>query len=265
MIGRPGSSRAGSAINPLERMKHSLLFASLLAAMHLGICGAAAQQTPVGPDSKGGFSGKVVETMDAGEYTYVRVDTGKTNVWAAAPRFAVKVGDTASLAAGMPMPKYHSKTLNRDFDVVYFTDRVSVNGSATSPEAAGAMQELPKGHPPIGGAPTAKPKVDLSGIKKAEGGKTVAEVYAEQAKLSGKQVKVRGKVVKYNPNIMGKNWVHLRDGTGSEGSNDLLLTTSSETKVGDTVLATGTVALNRDFGANYKYAVMLEDAKLAVE
>ncbi len=248
-------------------MKHSIFLASLLVSLHLGIglCRAAEQQIATGPDAKGGFSGKVVEAMDAGDYTYVRIDTGKTNVWAAAPKFAVKVGDSASLAAGMPMPKYHSKTLNRDFDVVYFTDRVSVNGSPGSTETAGAMPELPKGHPPIGGAMAAKPKVDLSGIKKAEGGKTVAEVYSEQAKLKGKQVKVRGKVVKYNGNIMGKNWVHLRDGTGSEGSNDLLVTTDSEAKVGDTVLATGTVALNKDFGANYKYPVMLEDAKLAVE
>lgn len=233
--------------------------------MHLSLSSAVAQPTSQAPDSKGAISGKVIETMDAGEYTYVRINAGKTNVWAAAPKFAVKVGDTASLAAGMPMPKYHSKTLNRDFDVVYFTDHVAVNGSPSPSEAAGTMQELPKGHPPIGGAPTAKATIDLSGIKKAEGGKTVAEVYTEQAKLKGQQIKVRGKVVKYNPNIMGKNWVHLRDGTGKEGSNDLLVTTDSDAKVGDTVLVMGTVALNKDFGANYKYPVMLEEAKLAVE
>lgn len=245
-------------------MKHSLLFTFLALAASLGIGSAAAQQTAHDPDSKGGFSGKVVETMDAGEYTYVRVETGKTNVWAAAPKFQVKVGDTAAIAAGIGMPNYHSKTLNRDFPVVYFTDRVAVNGASISAGATG-IQELPKGHPPLGGQASGNTKVDLSGIKKAEGGNTVAEVYAQQAKLSGKQIKVRGKVVKYNGNIMGKNWVHLRDGTGTEGSNDLLVTTSSEAKVGDTVLATGTLSLNKDFGANYKYPVMIEDGKIVVE
>lgn len=234
--------------------------------MSFGFQSLDAQQPAQAPDAKGAFSGKVVETMNAGDYTYVRVDTGKTNVWAAAPRFSVKVGDTAAIAAGMPMPQYRSKTLNRDFDVVYFTDRVSVNGTPSSAGTAGDVQELPQGHPPIGGqAPAAKPKVELSGIRKAEGGRTVAEVYADKGKLNGKQVKVRGKVVKYNGSIMGKNWVHLRDGTGTEGSNDLLVTTASEAKVGDTVLATGTVSLNKDFGANYKYSVMLEDAKVVVE
>ncbi len=246
-------------------MKYNRLFACLFLAVSVVSASVSAQNTPALPDSKGGFSGKVVETMNAGDYTYVRVDTGKTNVWAAAPRFPVKVGDAAGIAAGMPMPKYHSKTLNRDFDVVYFTDRVSINGASPSAGDAGVMQELPKGHPAIGGAAAAKPTVDLSGIKKAEGGKTVAEVYAEKTKLSGKQLKVRGKVVKYNGNIMGKNWVHLRDGTGAEGSNDLLVTTTTEAKVGDTVLVTGTIAVNKDFGANYKYSVMIEDAKLQVE
>jgi hypothetical protein len=64
---------------------------------------------------------------------------------------------------------------------------------------------------------------------------------------------------------MGKNWLHIRDGTGSEGSNDLVVTTAAEVKVGDTVLVSGAVSLNKDFGAGYKYAVIIEDAKLAVE
>ncbi len=231
--------------------------------------GGSAQSPAAGPAQKNAFSGKVVETMNAGDYTYIRLDTGKTNIWAAAPKFPVKVGDTASIAAGMPMEQYHSKSLNRDFDVVYFTDRVSVNGA--QPGAAGDVtSELPKGHPPIGGAggahgKAAQTKVDLSGIKKVEGGQTIAEIYADKAKLSGKDVKVRGKVVKYNGGIMGKNWIHLRDGTGAEGSNDLLVTSNSEAKVGDTVLATGKLVLNKDFGAGYKYSVLIEDAKITIE
>src|SRR6266704_855955 len=66
------------------------------------------------------FSGKVVETMDASSYTYVRLDTGSGIIWAAIPQTAIKVGDTVGVGDGMPMPKYHSKILNRDFDVVYF-------------------------------------------------------------------------------------------------------------------------------------------------
>ena len=78
---------------------------------------------------------------------------------------------------------------------------------------------------------------------------------------------MRGKVVKYNAMIMGKNWLHLRDGSGSDdkSNNDLTVTTATPAKLGDTVLVTGNVSTNRDFGAGYKYTVILEDAKVTVE
>jgi starvation-inducible outer membrane lipoprotein len=209
------------------------------------------------------FSGKVAETMNAANYTYVLVDTGTQKKWAAAPQFQVKAGDSISIEEGMPMPNYHSKALNRDFDVVYFTGRALVGGAQTSVAASAAI--LPQGHPPISSGTAQATKVDLSGIAKAEGGKTVAEIFAAKAQIAGKQVKVRGKVVKFNSMIMGKNWLHLQDGSGAEGSNDLTLTTLSDVKVGNTIVATGTIAIDKDFGYGYKYSVIMEDAKLVVE
>lgn len=132
--------------------------------------------------------------------------------------------------------------------------------------AAAASVELPEGHPKIEmrGLGT-QPKIDFSKIVKPTGGKTVQEVYQEKAKLNGKRVTLRGKVVKYNGDILGKNWLHLRDGTGTELTNDLTVTTQAKAKVGDTVLVDGVVSIDRDFGAGYKYKVMIEDAKVKVE
>lgn len=217
------------------------------------------------------FSGKVIETMSTAGYTYVLVDTGKAKTWAAAPQFAVKVGDTVAVGDGMPMPNYHSKSLNRDFDLVIFTGNVKVNGAVPANASAPSANagKLPEGHPPISGGAGAgsepKPAVNLSGIKKAEGGKSIAEVYAEKAKLAGKKVKVRGRVVKYNAEIMGKNWLHIQDGSGAVGSNDLAVTTQVKTKVGDLVLINGTVAINKDFGGGYQYSVIVEEAQVTVE
>jgi hypothetical protein len=86
----------------------------------------------------------------------------------------------------------------------------------------------------------------------------------KSAELKGKAVLVRGKVVKYNPGIMGKNWIHLRDGTGSpaNGSNDVLVTTMSTAKVGDIVTIKGTVRTDKDFGSGYAYKVLIEEATL---
>ena len=82
--------------------------------------------------------------------------------------------------------------------------------------AAGAEAKPPHPVPAADSAP-----VDVSGVARAEGGKTVAEVFAEKDALVGKPVTLRGKVVKSNTGIMGKNWIHVRDGSGSDGSNDL--------------------------------------------
>ena len=116
--------------------------------------------------------------------------------------------------------------------------------------------------------PAAKPgeEVDLSGIAKADGGKTVAEVFAEKDALAGKPVAVRGKVVKVNGGIMGKNWLHVRDGSGADGTNDLTVTTAAELPaLGATVVVIGPVTLNKDFGMGYAYDVIVEDAEIKVE
>jgi len=255
-------------------MKRLLLIACLVVPLPFA---GAQPAAPAVFASEGNLTGKVVETMDASSYTYVLADTGSNKVWAASTRFAVKVGDTVTFAAGDPMQNYHSKTLNRDFDLVYFTGSISVNGAA-SPEAA-----LPPGHPAVTGTPapapvlppghpslagqTANPDLSLTGIKPADGGKTIAQIFADSAKLAGKPVAVRGRVVKYNAMILGKNWLHIRDGSGSAGKNDqdLTITTTSPARLGDIVLVTGILSTNKDFGYNYKFDVMLDGAQVTVE
>ena len=106
---------------------------------------------------------------------------------------------------------------------------------APAAQAPQAASEAAQPHPVATASPAAD--VDLAGIEKAEGGKTVAEVFAEKDQLGGQTVVVRGKVVKTNANIMGKNWLHVRDGSGAEGANDLTVTTAAELpQVGDTVV-----------------------------
>ncbi|MBI4522329.1 MAG: hypothetical protein HY695_00810 [Deltaproteobacteria bacterium] len=206
-------------------------------------------------------AGTVVEYINAGNYTYVHVDTGTEKVWAAAPAFQVKVGDHVVVPTNMPMKNYRSESLGRTFNVVYFAGSIPGAGSKD------AGSQLPAGHPQITASDNraAAAPIDLSGIAKLKGGKTVAEVHNEKTNLSGKEVAVRGKVVKYNSGILGKNWIHLRDGTGAEGTNDLTVTTDGESKVGDTVVARGVLATDKDFGSGYKYAVVLENARIAVE
>jgi len=247
-------------------MKKIISFVALL----LFVAVLARSQAVAG---QGGFSGKVTETMDAGGYTYVLVETGTNKLWAAATKFQVKKGDSVAVPDSMPMSNFQSKSLNRTFPVIYFASSIAVNGAKPAaatlpadhpPLDGGTPGKLPAGHPPTASG-TPPPKVDFTGLKPAKDGKTVAEIHATSAQLEGKSVKVRGKVVKYNANILGKNWLHLQDGTGSAGSNDILITTADQARRGDTVLVQGKVARNKDFGSGYKYELLIEDAKVVVE
>lgn len=138
-------------------------------------------------------------------------------------------------------------------------------GEAESVATAMPPAGMPEGHPMVA---TPVQDVDLAGIARAEGGKTVAEIYAERTALAGQTVAVRGKVVKANANIMGMNWLHVRDGSGAEGTNDLTITTAAATplpSVGDTVVVTGAVVIDKDLGMGYQYPVLIEDATVSVE
>ncbi len=210
-----------------------------------------------------GQSGTVVETMSSGGYTYVLVDTGSAQIWAAAPEFTVAVGDEVGVPNGMVMKNHTSKTLDRTFEEILFVDAVMVGGGDTS-------AALPDGHPAADAVPEghSKPQVtaedvDLSGVEKAD--QTVADIFAKKDALAGKEVTVRGKVVKFSQQIMQTNWVHLQDGTGAEGTNDLVVTTDAVVAKGDTVLVKGVMTANKDFGFGYKYDVIIEGAQVTVE
>jgi hypothetical protein len=136
--------------------------------------------------------------------------------------------------------------------------------SAAAPaEPAAAAAAPAEAHPMPSTAPS---EVNLTGIAKADGGKTVEEIFNEKDALANQRITLRGKVVKVNPNIMGTHWLHVRDGSGAEGSNDLTVTTNSALPdVGETVRVVGTVTLDKDFGMGYQYPVMIDGAEVTVE
>ena len=194
-------------------------------------------------------SGKVVQTMDSGGYTYALVEKDGDSTWVALPKSKLSVGDEISCRSGMVMNNFSSRSLGRTFEHIVFS------GGLLSPGAATAQQKT-----------AALPKT--TELSKAEGANayTIGELFTMKSSLAGKPVVVRARVVKVTGGIMGKNWLHLQDGTGSQadGTNDLVVTTdSSQSKVGDLVTIKGNLSVDRDFGSNYKYAVIVEGAEVA--
>ena len=215
------------------------------------------------------ITGTVLETMDAAGYTYLRLKTPKGEIWAAVQKANIKKGSEVTIVNAIRMEGFESNTLKRKFDRIFFGNLSTGTSRATnSPPFApghGAQQQgtIKAQH---SGVANGSPDMGEIKVKKAEGpdGKTVAEIYANKTKLKDTTVSIRGKVVKYNPGIMGKNWIHLRDGSGSpeKKDNDITVTTLDTVAVGDVVLVKGKLYLDRDFGSGYSYPVIIEDGKV---
>jgi hypothetical protein len=199
------------------------------------------------------IQGEVTETMESGGYTYVNVKTSSGTVWAAGPVTPIKVGDPVRFETGMVMRNFESKTLQRSFDEIYF---VSAFDAPMSKGATG--QTNTPG--PMAGIKKPAERADVGDVERAPGGQTIAEIQSGRKDLAGKTVKVRGVVVKFNAGIMGRNWMHIQDGSCAEGPCDLTVTTDENVAVGDLVMIQGVLAIDKDFGAGYSYEAIVENA-----
>jgi hypothetical protein len=201
-------------------------------------------------------TGEVLETMDASTYTYLRIKTAKGDLWAATSKTPVKVGEKVTVPLESEMRDFKSPSLNRTFPVIYFVTQISHEGEA-------AVPPLAVGHG-MGATQAATAPAAVKSMPPPPGGASIADVWARRAALAGKTVTVNGTVVKYNGGILGRNWIHLRDGSGksADGTDDITVTTDVAAKVGDVITVTGKVAVEKDFGAGYAYKVMLEDGKI---
>ena len=192
----------------------------------------------------------VEETMDSGGYTYARVKEGNKTFWIAAPPMELNKGETISFYETMMMEQFTSKTLQRTFDRILFVSAIAKGD--TLPKAAAPV------HNTQAAAMDASPVRELG---EAEGRYSVADVYAKAPELAGKTIEVKGKVVKISRNIMARNWVHIQDGTGEGPTSKIVFRSIQEgVAVGDEVVAKGVLELDKSFGFNYFYPVIVEDA-----
>ena len=210
------------------------------------------KNTPVSNLPAGIHAAKVIDYMDASSYTYLQVSENGNEYWIAGPQLKVDKGDVVYFPQGMEMKNFHSETLNKTFPSIYFVQSVT----KTAP-TQNQTQTLSSAHQQVNSS-----ERDNISIEPLKDGKTIAQIFSQKDFLVGKIIKIKGKVVKYNPNIMDRNWIHIQDGTESNGNFDLLITSKNETAVGDIIVVEGKVELNKDFSAGYSYSVMLEDAKI---
>ena len=228
-----------------------LTLAIVLAGASLATSVWAADAPAMAAPSGSVVTGVILEVKDVDSYTYIRLKTKDGETWAAVTAAPLKVGATVTIGDAMVMKDFESKALKKTFPSIVFGNLAGSNKAAGDAHAGSA--KVPADTTPIS-------------VPKATGAnaRTVAEVITKAAELKDKQVRVRGKVVKYSAAIMGKNWIHLRDGSGSatDNTHDILVTSAAAAKIGDVVTISGVVRVNKDFGAGYTYKVLIEDAAI---
>jgi hypothetical protein len=231
-------------------------------AVAQGIYGASTEQ-PADADLQLNTPhiGTILETIDGGGYTYAKVDQDGNIYWIAGPKSNLTVGTSVSYLEQMMMNDFTSKALNKKFDALMFVSAIVPDGQSAGAAAPAhadpdaATQAHPA--PVVDAAPAAPIKVT-----KNTKGYSIEELYAKKDSLKDKSIILNAKVVKVSKAIMGKNWFHLQDGSGSAETGDIIATsTDSIIKVGDTVTVDGVVKTNVDLGYGYKFSVMIEEAK----
>jgi hypothetical protein len=198
----------------------------------------------------GGKAFEVVEVIQGSSYTYIKANENMAEKWMAVSRQDVQTGAVYYYDEALPMNNFHSKEIDRTFDEIYFVNTIS-----TTPLEQGQMKTM-EGH---------AGKVDNQQnsaitLEKKAGEITVAQIFANRNDYSGKEIEIRGIVVKVNEQVMGKNWIHIQDGTNDSGNFDLTVTSADLPAVNDEITIKGKIILNKDFGYGYTYEVIMEDA-----
>lgn len=192
-----------------------------------------------------------LEALPTSKYVYVRVKEGEEEFWVAAMKQEVAIGRSYFYRGGLLKTDFHSTEYKRTFDKVYLISQLVPSDHGGSGGGMGMPSASSPGTPAMGGAST-----PVDGAEPVK----IAALVADPKKFAGKAVRLTGKVDKVNPNIMGRNWIHLKD--GSKDNYDLVITCALPLPEGKTVTMVGTVALDKDFGSGYKYDILVEGGTL---
>ena len=156
---------------------------------------------------------------------------------------------------GLLKTNFESKEFNKVFDTIYLISNLVTQEHS---KHAGALPVSVK----KGELVTQKEDIPTHTDKIVEhkGTLQIAELVNDPKKYEGHTIQLSGTCVKVNPNIMERNWIHLQD--GSKDDFDLVITTNTYVLEGSAITIRGTVVLNKDFGAGYKYDLILEEGTL---
>jgi len=194
----------------------------------------------------------VEEILNTPKYTYLNVSEEGEKFWIAIPRKEVDKGGTYYYRGGLKKTNFKSVEHDRVFETVYLVSDVSKEPNMIGFSGGNPSENLSN----------TTPDDHNKKIEPPPGGITIAELFANRKKYDGQTVRIKGRCIKLNNMIMNRNWIHLQDGSTKDDKLDLTITTTENVPLGAIVAFEGKISLNKDFGAGYKYEIIMEDAQL---
>ena len=218
------------------------------------------------------YYGKVLEITPVMGYKYLKVDENGSTHWVAIADAPVKIGDKIGYDKRTVMKDFKSKTLHKTFDEIIFANDVYLPQKASAPKSMKDMLGLNNKKDPhagmgVGMKPQPKEEEPSKPFVKKKS-YTIEEIHMWHKNLKDQNITLIGTVFKVSHGIMKRDWVHMGDGTGNEKklTDDLVFTApTTNIKAGDKVKATGTLAIDKDFGYGYFYSVIIEKSHFEVK
>jgi len=196
------------------------------------------------------------EVLNGSRYVFVKVREGMKSRWISTRSREVVPGQTYYYRGGLLKTNFESQEFQRNFDTIYLISSLvdanhAQNANRTGPAISeAAPSTTQKENISTHGEPTVAPEGTIS----------IAELVNNAGKYEGQTVQIHGTCVKVNPNIMQRNWIHVKDGTMDD--YDLVITTVQYLPEGTEFSMSATVTLKKDFGAGYYYDLILENGVL---
>lgn len=224
--------------------------------------GGSAESQTEAPGSGPATSGsevhevEVKDVLQAERYTYLEVEEDGEEYWIAVGKIEAEKGERYYYTGGLLKRNFYSRDFDRNFETIYLVSRITPARGASRENGGSALDQ-------------AMSKMNQPQIKEVEvevpaDAVALDDLFSDPAKYEGQTIQVRGQVMKVNNQIMNRNWVHLQDGSTMEGEKiDLTVTTDVMIPVGAVVTMQGVIALNQDFGAGYRYDIIMQEASLS--
>lgn len=199
----------------------------------------------------------VKKVLEAEKYLYLYVSENNHDFWIASRKLPVNIGETYFYKRALLKTNFESKEHNKVFDTIYLVSSLVKANHGMNTGSNMASRSKNNG---VDYKNDSNKSKDPIKITPQEGSISIAKLVDNKKQYEGKTVQITGKCTKINPKIMNRNWIHLKD--GSKDDFDLVVTSDEFVPEGSQVTMKATVTLDKDFGAGYKYDLILENGQI---